>query len=241
MSPTTVDVRTDDIPVAPPPRRGQLLALAIVALALLGGIALVTAAVVTTQIDIEDLLDSLEPVRFPVLLLVVVTIVAWKFTTGRAWARWVLAAVLALGAAWVLLRFEISGVWLRVALTAALAWGLCAVALLGSPSVAAYVGSKADHWMVTYERLIGPLETEEHARRWLAMLETWDQAGVLTRGDRKRIVRALSMWSERTGAGAGDIDTQLERLRERRAWGRRLPSIKHLWPSRAARSRTEGT
>jgi hypothetical protein len=70
----------------------------------------------------------------------------------------------------------------------------------------------ADHWITTYELLIGPLRDEDDARRWLSMLDTWDSAGVLTRGDRKRVIRALASWSKRTEPHADDVRARIETL-----------------------------
>ena len=192
--------------------RGHVVAITIAVLAVLGSIAVVVAAFFTTEIEVDDLLDSLEPVRIPALLFVTVTVVASLFLAGRVWARWLLALVLAGGAAWILIFSEISGTWLRVALAVAVVWGLSAIALVVSRRVALYMEHMTDHWMTAYERLIGPLRDDDDARRWLSMLDTWDGAGVLTRGDRTRVARALRSWSQRTGPHADDVGTRIDSL-----------------------------
>lgn len=199
-------------PQKPTHGRARLIAPAITGFAILGAVALVIAAVVTTEIDIDDLFDSLEPVRIPALLCITVTVVASMFLAGRRWARWVLAVELAAGSAWIILGSEISGTWLRVVLAVAIAWGLSAVALVVSRSVKQHIDAMADHWMVGYERLLGPLASDEDARRWLSKLDTWDEAGVLTRSEHRRVSRALVSWAGRTKPHAEDVTTRIESI-----------------------------
>jgi hypothetical protein len=190
----------------------RFVAPAITVLSILGSIALVIAAVATTEIDIDDLFDSLEPVRIPALLCVTMVVVASLFLAGRRWARWVLAIELAAGTAWIILVSEISGTWLRVALVVAVVWGLSAVTLAVSRSIRQHLEAMADHWMVGYERLLGPLESEEDARRWLGKLDTWDDAGVLTPGDRRRVTQALASWAERIELLEEDVKMRIAGL-----------------------------
>jgi len=197
------------IPQEPVHVRGRFAAVAIAVLGILGSVVLVIAAIVTAEIDIDDLFDSLEPARIPALLFITVTVVASLFLAGRRWARWVLAAELAAGSAWIILTSEIPGTWLRVALAVALVWGLSAIALIVSRNVSRYVETMADHWMVGYERLLGALRSDDDARRWLSMLDTWDDAGVLTRGERKRVARALVSWAEGTEPHADDVQARI--------------------------------
>ncbi len=200
----------DPIPAIRP--RDRLVVATVSVGAVLGGVVLITVAILTAEIDVDDLFDSLSSIRIPALLLVAVIVCASMFLAGRAWARWFLAVVLAAGSVWILVLLEISGIWLRAALAIAFVWGLCAVTLTVSPSVKRYVAAMANHWVIAYERLIGPLRNEEDACRWLSMLDTWDEGGVLTRGDRKRIVRALSAWSERAGEITTDVGARIEKL-----------------------------
>lgn len=209
---SSIDQPPDSTSVPVPESRGHLVAVAVGVLGILGGMVLATVAFVTTEVDVDDLLDSLYPVRIPALLLLTVSFVAPLFLAGRAWARWVLALILAGGSVWILTFMEISGPWLKVAVGIAIAWGLCAITLVASRRVARYTESMANHWMVTYERLIGPLRDDDDARRWLAMFDTWESTGVLTQGDRRRIARALTSWSKRTEPHADDVATRIKQL-----------------------------
>ena len=65
---------SDTVPDTRHMSRGHVVAITIAVLAVLGGIAVVVAAFFTTEIDVDDLLDSLEPVRIPALLFVTVTV-----------------------------------------------------------------------------------------------------------------------------------------------------------------------
>lgn len=206
------DLEPSPIPQVPLRARGRFVVAVIAVLAILGSVALVIAAIVTTDFDIDDLFDSLEPVRIPALLFMTVTVVASLLLAGRRWARWVLAAELAAGSAWIILASEIPGTWLRVALAVALVWGLCAITLVVSRTVSRHVETMADHWMVGSERLLGTLRSDDDARRWLSVLDTWDDAGVLTRGERKRVARALVSWAEETEPHAKDVAARIESL-----------------------------
>jgi hypothetical protein len=207
-----VDQETDVTAIPGGESRSRFVPIAIATAAILGGMTLAAAAVLTTEIDVDDLLDSLRPVRIPALLLIASSTVAVLFLTGRAWARWLLALILAVGSGWVLIFMEITGPWLKAAVAVAGAWGLCAITLLASRRVTQYVESMTDHWKTAYERLVGPLQDEDDARRWLSMLDTWDNAGVLTRGDRKRVIRALTSWSVQAEPIAQDVQDRIAAL-----------------------------
>jgi len=193
--------------------RDRLVAIALALLAVLGAFALATTALLTAEIDADDLFDSLSPVRLPALLLIAATVCASMFLAGRSWARWILALVLVGGSAWILIFMEVSGGGLRAALAVAVVWGLSGITLVASRPAARYVEAMSNHWVTAYERLIGPLQNEDDARRWLSMLDAWDHAGVVTRGDRKRIIRALVSWWERTGALPSDVGTRIGELK----------------------------
>ena len=59
MLETDTDPQHDEISGSAPESRGHLVAVTIAALAILGGIALAAAALLTTEIDVDDLLDPL--------------------------------------------------------------------------------------------------------------------------------------------------------------------------------------
>ncbi|MCH7875943.1 MAG: hypothetical protein IH965_11665 [Gemmatimonadetes bacterium] len=194
------------------PRRGGWIAVAVVAAALIGAAALAYLKVRTGGFDLDDA-DIFRPVRTlwreAAGILLALT-VGSLILAGRMWARWTMVILLVAGSGWLFLFADIAAEYRTLATITAALWGFSAWALAVPRSVASFVHNQQ---LQHYRSLLGPLRTADDADRWLSVLQTWREAQLLGRSERRQVARAVLSWiDQEEGSLEQDV---VEHLRAR--------------------------
>ena len=199
-SPATAEAAEDLTRV----RRGMWIATVCALAAAVSATVPVVIILTTLEYDFDNgLLAPLAPVWRPAAMLAFA--LAWPMPVffGRPLARWVAAAGLAAGAAWLLFFADLDPRWLQAALVTAACWSAGAFALAVLPSIGAFSRFQREHAR-TYAHHLGALQTEADARRWISVARAWEKAGVLARRDRSAMSAALRAWA--VGQTAPDVE-----------------------------------
>ena len=172
--------------------RGRALSAIGITVATIAAAVLVTVVLLGLDYDFEDgIFDPFEPARTPVALLIATIAGGWILIGTRPWVRWVVGPAFVIGAGWALLRAEFGDTPLWAVIAVAVAWAAAGLLFTIPRSVGEYLTHRPDGFM----RLLGPLDGENAARRWLAAIREWEGAGVLSSRERRRLGAALAAWS----------------------------------------------
>jgi hypothetical protein len=210
--------------------RGRVITTLAFMVAILSATTLVTLVLIGLEYDFDDgILEPFEPARAPVLLLAAAIAAAPIVFSFKPWIRWPVSLGFAVGSGWLLLKADFGAQHLIATLALAAAWGVTAL-LLGVPSsVGTYLARRTHH----LERLLGPIDGEAAARRWLAAAEEWKGAGVLTRRERNHLGEHLMAWAS-TAEVPADLQQAIEPLVPVRGpgpVGRLLRRLRRRWPA----------
>ena len=188
-TPTSVPVQEQAPPPAPKPAAvrvgGRVSVAALIAIVLSGSGALALLVRTAPPGTAGDAAAD----AWWIGALVLITIVAGSATlAGVRGSRWWVVAASYAAAGRAVFGPDLSpdgttGVWI-----AAVVWGVAAGTLAALPAVGRYVRYR---WERRYDRLLGPLRTAADADRWRSILDRWDEAGVVSRGERSRIERLI--------------------------------------------------
>lgn len=175
------------------PRLGGWIVVAVVGTALIGAGAFAYFKVRTDGFDLDEA-DIFRPVRAlwreAVGILLALT-VGSLILAGRMWARWTMVILLVAGSGWLFLLADVAAEYRTAATITAAIWGFAAWALAVPRSVASFVHNQR---LQNYRSLLGPLRTAGDADRWLSVLQTWGEAQILGRSERRRVARAVLSW-----------------------------------------------
>ena len=186
-------------------RRGMWIAIAVFAAAIVCAGVLVGLVLSSLDYDFDNgLLAPFGPAWGPLALLAFAVTVSGPVLSGRRWARWLAAAGFAAGAAWLLFRADLEAALVPAALATASCWAFGAVALAVLPSVGSFVAAQREQGG-SYTKALGPLAAESDARRWLATVEAWETAGVLSPRDRAGIAQVVRDWADTHGSLGDDV------------------------------------
>ncbi len=191
---------------------GRWIAAGAVALATAGAAVLLVAVLVSLEYDLEDgVLELFGPAWAPLGLVGFSLVAGGLVFSGVPGRRWLAVLGYGAGAGWLLFVADLDREWLTAALTAAVTWGIAVLALLAPRSVRRFLRQ--------YEgasgRLalpLGSLQSDADARRWVSVIETWLDTGVLTRHERVRLSRTLAAWVDRQEAVGEELHEDIARL-----------------------------
>lgn len=198
-------------PVASDPlaRRGRAVTLVLWGAAAASSVALlvfeVTAAL---QGDDAHVWARLAGRWESLVLLAVGSVGGAVLFTGLAWTRWAVATAFGSGAVWSVLRPDAEAA-LPVIIGMSVLWAAAAVTLAAWRGIAAFQARQLE---ANYERLLGPLQSREDARRWLATADRWTVAGAVTRGVRKRIGHVMVHRLAELELPLGELDEPIAAL-----------------------------
>jgi hypothetical protein len=171
--------------------RGRALTTVALALAALTAAVLVTVVLLGLEYDFDDgILKPFEPARAPIILLAAAFAASVILLAARPWVRWIVGCAFALGSAWVLFKAELGNQHLAAAMALAAGWGVAALLLTVPRSVGLYLSRRAG----SVERLLGPIDGEAAAWRWLAAAAAWEQAGIFSMRERHQLGAHLGAW-----------------------------------------------
>ena len=194
------------------PASGRWIAAAACVLAVVGALLFASAVLVSLEYDLEDgVLELLEPAWVPFGLLAFGLTAGFLVFSGVPWRRWLAVLGYGAGAAWLLFVADVAPEWLTGAMAAAVTWGLAALALVAPRSVREFFGQ----YEVGGGRLaipLGPLQSHADARRWVSIIGTWLDTGVLNPREQARLGHTLAAWADRQEAMADDLREQMARL-----------------------------
>jgi hypothetical protein len=140
----------------------------------------------------EGILDPFDPARVPVVLLGAAIAGSVLLFAAKPWVRWAVGLGLALCSAWLVFKADFGDRMLAVTMVVAAAWGIAALLVTVPRSVAVYLSRRAG----PLERLLGPVDSAESAREWLAAAAEWEGAGILSTRERRHMAERLSAWLE---------------------------------------------
>lgn len=172
--------------------RGQAFAALGITFAVAAAVVLVTLVLLGLDYDFEDgILDPFEPAWTPIALVLAAIAGGWILLGTWPWVRWLVGPAFALGAGWVLLRADLGAAPLWAVILLAVAWAVTGLLIAVPRSVGDYLTHRPDGFM----RLLGPLDGEPAAHRWLAAMAEWERAGVLSHRERRRLGAQLAAWA----------------------------------------------
>ncbi len=212
MTGSSVSEVTGAGPTAERSASGRWIAAGVVALAFVGAVVLLAAVLASLEYDLEDgVIDLLRPAWAPLGFVGFSLAAGFLVFSGMPWRRWLAILGYAAGAVWLLFIADLHPEWLTAAMTVAVTWGVAVLALMAPRSVRRFL-QQYESGGGRLALPLGPLRSDADARRWVSVIGTWLDTGVLTPREQVRLGRTLAAWVDRQEAVGDDLREQITRL-----------------------------